>query len=63
MTGCFRRDRFDEDADLAVLLVAAVEELVEGHVVELAEVAEEERLEVRGGLAVVAVGAAQRLGG
>src|SRR5206468_4231094 len=52
---------FDEDADLAVFLVAAVEKSVERDVDELAEVAEEEGLESGGGLAMVAVGAAERL--
>src|SRR5205809_178295 len=52
----------DEDAHLAVLVVPAVEERAERDVDELGELAEEEGLEVGGGLAMVAVGAAERLG-
>ena len=54
--------RFVIDADLAVFVVAAVEQLVDGNFLELADGVDQEGLEARGGLAVVAVGAAERLG-
>src|SRR5208283_4861556 len=55
-------DGFDEDADLAVFLVTAVDQVVEGNAFQLAEVAQQEGLEVGGGFTVVAVGAAGWLG-
>ena len=60
--GLGRSARFVENADLAVFVVTLWHELVGGNLPELADRVNEEGLQVRGGLAVVAMGAAGRLG-
>src|SRR5262249_40225263 len=51
-----------EDADLAILLVTTIEQLVDGQVLELSQGVDQKGLEVGGGLAMVSVSAAERFG-